>query len=56
MTSTPDTDLPDLARRYAADGYVLVKGLLSRDEAAFYRRRSHERSTKLPHSSSDVCT
>lgn len=48
MTTTlDDTDLSALAQQYAADGYVLVKGLLSKDEAAFYRRRSHELLDRL---------
>ncbi|MEV5967368.1 phytanoyl-CoA dioxygenase family protein [Kribbella sp. NPDC051952] len=35
-------ELSALAEQYAADGFVLVKGLLSKDEAAYYRQRSHD--------------
>jgi ectoine hydroxylase-related dioxygenase (phytanoyl-CoA dioxygenase family) len=43
MTITSSgTDLSTLARQYAEDGFVLVKGLLSKEEAAYYRQRSHD--------------
>jgi ectoine hydroxylase-related dioxygenase (phytanoyl-CoA dioxygenase family) len=35
-------DLDTLAAHYDQHGYVLVKGLLSTDEAAEYRKRAHE--------------
>ncbi|GII33829.1 phytanoyl-CoA dioxygenase family protein [Planotetraspora mira] len=35
-------DLQTLAGHYAEHGYVLVKGLLTRDEAAAYRRVAHD--------------
>ena len=34
-------DLADYATRYADQGYVVVKGLLSREEADFYREETH---------------
>ena len=40
--STPRTDLDALADTYDEQGYVLVKGLLTPEEAAEYRARSHE--------------
>ncbi len=39
---TPRTDFDALADSYDEQGYVLVKGLLSREEAADLRTRSHE--------------
>lgn len=48
MTTTAQgTDLSALARQYAEEGFVLVKGLLSKDEAAWYRRRSHDLLARL---------
>lgn len=41
LSSSP-TDLDTLADTYDTQGFVLVKGLLSREEAAEYRARSHE--------------
>src|SRR5699024_12420219 len=40
--STPRNDLDALADTYDEQGYVLVKGLLTPEEAAEYRARSHE--------------
>lgn len=40
--TTPRADLDALADSYDEQGYVLVKGLLSKEEAAELRRRSHE--------------
>ncbi|MBP2380280.1 phytanoyl-CoA dioxygenase family protein [Brachybacterium sacelli] len=40
--STTRPDLDALADTYDQQGYVLVKGLLSKEEAAEYRGRSHE--------------
>lgn len=34
-------DLADYASRYADQGYVLIKGLLSRKKAGFYREETH---------------
>ena len=36
-----EVDLSEVADQYATQGYVLVKHLLSRDEAAAYRAESH---------------
>ena len=35
-------DLSTLAQQYAEDGFVLVKGLLSKEETTYYRQRSHD--------------
>jgi hypothetical protein len=40
-------ELSALAEQYAADGFVLVKGLLSKEEAAYYRQRSHDLLAQL---------
>lgn len=40
-------ELSTLARQYAEDGFVLVKGLLSKEEAASYRQRSHDLLARL---------
>lgn len=37
----------ELLAFYAENGYLLVKGLLSREEAAFYRRECHELAERL---------
>ncbi|MFF8911394.1 phytanoyl-CoA dioxygenase family protein [Streptomyces olivaceoviridis] len=43
MTVTHGTaDLTHLTRHYAENGYVLVKGLLSRNEARAYRQNAHD--------------
>ncbi len=43
MTLTSDKpELSSLAQQCAEDGFVLVKGLLSKEEAAYYRQRSHD--------------
>jgi ectoine hydroxylase-related dioxygenase (phytanoyl-CoA dioxygenase family) len=48
MTTTAATPaLSTLARQYADQGFVLVKGLLSREEAAVYRQRSHDLLARL---------
>jgi hypothetical protein len=48
MTITSDRpDLSTLAQQYAEDGFVLVKGLLSKEEAAHYRQRSHDLLAQL---------
>jgi len=36
-----EPDLDEIADQYAIQGYVLVKQLISRDEAAAYRAESH---------------
>ncbi|WP_193107435.1 phytanoyl-CoA dioxygenase family protein [Brachybacterium sp. FME24] len=45
--STSPTDLDTLADTYEEQGFVLVKGLLSKEEAADYRARSHELIERL---------
>jgi len=40
-------ELSTLAQQYAENGFVLVKGLLSKDEAAYYRQRSHDLLAQL---------
>jgi phytanoyl-CoA hydroxylase len=45
--STAPTDLDALADSYDTQGFVLVKGLLTKEEAAAYRQRSHELIEKL---------
>ena len=45
--TTPARDLDQLAADHARDGFVLVKGLLSKEEAAAYRTRSHELIARL---------
>jgi phytanoyl-CoA hydroxylase len=40
-------ELATLAQQYAAEGFVLVKGLLSKEEAAHYRQRSHDLLAQL---------
>ena len=35
-------DAAGLSALFAEDGFVLVKGLLSKEEAAYYRQRSHD--------------
>ncbi|MDX6283161.1 MAG: phytanoyl-CoA hydroxylase, partial [Kribbellaceae bacterium] len=48
MTMTQSrTDLPALATQYAEQGFVLVKGLLSKEEAAAYRETSHALLARL---------
>ncbi len=42
-----DTRLRDLAEQYAVQGFVLVKGLLSKEEAADYREETHRLLTAL---------
>lgn len=44
---TARTDLDALADAYDEQGYVLVKGLLTKEEAAEYRARSHELISSL---------
>ena len=50
MTTLPSspTDLDALADTYDSQGFVLVKGLLSKEEAAEYRVRSHELIERSP--------
>ncbi|MGF7022803.1 phytanoyl-CoA dioxygenase family protein [Brachybacterium tyrofermentans] len=45
--STAPADLDALADSYDEQGYVLVKGLLTKEEAAEYRARSHELISSL---------
>ncbi|MFC7620029.1 phytanoyl-CoA dioxygenase family protein [Microlunatus sp. GCM10028923] len=45
--TTPTRDLDQLAADHARDGFVLVKGLLSKEEAAAYRARSHDLIDRL---------
>ena len=40
-------ELAALAEYYADEGFVLVKGLLSKEEAAYYRQRSHDLLAQL---------
>ncbi|HET6739008.1 MAG TPA: phytanoyl-CoA dioxygenase family protein, partial [Kribbella sp.] len=40
-------ELSSLAQQYADQGFVLVKGLLSKEEAAHYRQRSHDLLAQL---------
>lgn len=47
MTSVLTTSPHDLAATYGEQGYVLVKGLLSREEAASYRAESHALMERL---------
>jgi ectoine hydroxylase-related dioxygenase (phytanoyl-CoA dioxygenase family) len=49
MTTTvrPSDDLDQLAADHARDGFVLVKGLLTKSEAADYRALSHELLERL---------
>lgn len=48
MTITSDRpDLSTAAQQYAEQGFVLVKGLLSKEEAAYYRQRSHDLLAQL---------
>jgi phytanoyl-CoA hydroxylase len=48
MTITrSSTELPALATQYAENGFVLVKGLLSKEEAAAYRETSHALLARL---------
>jgi ectoine hydroxylase-related dioxygenase (phytanoyl-CoA dioxygenase family) len=48
MTITQSrADLPALASQYAEQGFVLVKGLLSKEEAAQYRQTSHDLLARL---------
>ena len=45
VTTVADADLSittDLGREYAEKGYVLVKGLLTKEEAAYYRQAAHD--------------
>ncbi|MGH3738461.1 MAG: phytanoyl-CoA dioxygenase family protein [Micromonosporaceae bacterium] len=45
--ATEPADLDVLAEHYTEHGYVLLKGLLSKDEAASYRERSHRLLAQL---------
>ena len=48
MTITSSTpDLSELAEHYAEHGYVLAKGLLSKEEAVSYRETSHRLLAQL---------
>ena len=47
MTITSTTELSELAGHYAEHGFVLVKGLLSKEEAASYRETSHRLLAQL---------
>lgn len=47
MTATAAPDLEDLGAAYARDGYVLVRGLLTPEEAAAYRQTSHDLLDRL---------
>ena len=48
MTITSSNpELSALAQQYAEEGFVLVKGLLSKEEAAHYRQRSHDLLARL---------
>lgn len=40
-------ELSSYAQQYADEGFVLVKGLLSKEEAAYYRGRSHDLLAQL---------
>jgi phytanoyl-CoA hydroxylase len=54
-TATAATGLTDEQRAfYGENGYVLIKGLLSREEAAAYRREAHDLIGRLQNASANL--